>query len=198
VLSLALATTLVLLFLQYANALAFRSEQVVLGLSGAGEGLTARLVASFAVTTAVLVVPLLTVARRWTLPFGTATMVFALAGGLSFAVTGLGNGELMIGLLASGVCADLLASWLRPAPERPVRYRLYAALVPLLTWTVYIAIAYAYAGPVQIEPGYGSGGHPEGVVELYTGVPAVQALLGLLLAVLLAPGRGRGSAAPTA
>jgi hypothetical protein len=194
-LSLALATTLVLLFVQYANALAYRSEGVVLGLSGTNEEFTARLVASFAVTTAVLVVPLLTIARRWALPFGTATMVFALAGGLSFAVTGLRNGELIMGLLASGVCADMLARWLRPTPERPARYRLYGALVPLLTWTVYIAIAYTYAGSVRIDPGYGSG-HPEGVAELYTGAPVVQALLGLLLAVLLVPGRGRSTATP--
>jgi hypothetical protein len=194
-LSLSLATTLVLLFLQYANALAYRSEGVILGLSGADEELTARLVASFAVTTAVLTVPLLTVARRWALPPGTATILFALVGGLSFAVTGLSNGELIAGLLASGVGADLLAWGVRPAPHSPVRFRLYGALVPLLTWTVHLTVAYAYAGSVRIESGYGSG-HPEGVVELYTGVPLVQALLGLLLAILLAPGRGRSAAIP--
>jgi hypothetical protein len=195
-LSIVLATTLVLLFLQYANALAYESEDVVIGLSGSGEGLTLRLVASFAVTTAVLVVPLLTVARRWALPFGTATMLFAFAGALSFAITGFRNGELVVGLVVSGVGADLLGWWLRPSPDRPVRYRLYGALVPLLTWTVYISVAYAFAGSVQIDSGYGSA-HPEGVVELYTGAPAVQALLGLLLAVLLAPGN-RSTAVPAA
>ncbi len=189
VLSIALATTLVLLFLQYVNALAYESETVVFGLSGADEGFTARLVGSFAVTTAVLVVPLLTVARRWALPFGTATMLFAFAGALSGAVTGLRNLELIVGVVACGLCADVLGWWVRPSPDRPVRYRLYGAVVPLLTWTVFIAVAYAVAGSVQIAPDSGSG-HPEGVVELYTGAPAVQALLGLLLAVVLAPGRG--------
>ncbi|HYS41250.1 MAG TPA: hypothetical protein VEO01_37020 [Pseudonocardiaceae bacterium] len=87
-LSMALATTLVLLFLQYANAFAHSSEDVVYGLSGADEGHSARLVASFAVTTAMLVVPLLTIARRWALPFGTATVLFAFVGALSLAVTG--------------------------------------------------------------------------------------------------------------
>jgi hypothetical protein len=134
-LSVALATALVLLFLQYANAFTYRSEGVVFGLSGASGEATSRLVASFAVTTAVLVLPLLTVARRWAPPFGTATVVFGFAGTLSFAVTGFHNGQLIAGLLVSGVGADLLARWLRPSPDRPVRYRLYAALVPLLTWT---------------------------------------------------------------
>lgn len=146
VLSVALATSLVLLFLQYANAFTYRSEGVIYGLSGVNGQQTARLVGSFAVTTAVLVLPLLTVARRWALPFGTATSVFAFAGTLSFAVAGFHNGQLIAGLLVCGVCADALAQWLRPSPDSPVRYRLYAALVPLLVWTAYITIAWVVAG----------------------------------------------------
>jgi hypothetical protein len=167
---------------------------VIFGLSGASGEATSRLVGSFAVTTAILVLPLLTVARRWALPFGTGTMVFAFAGTLSFAVAGFHNGQLIAGLLLCGVGADALAQWLRPSPDRPVRYRLFAALVPLLTWTVYIAIAYAVAGSVRIVSESPSA-HPEGVVELYTGAPLVQALLGLLLAVLLAPGHGTATPA---
>jgi hypothetical protein len=193
VLSVALATALILLFLQYANAFTYRSVGVIYGLSGVSGEATSRLVGSFAVTTAVLVLPLLTLARRWALPFGTATMVFAFAGTLSFAVTGFHNGQLIAGLLVCGVCADTLAQWLRPSPDSPLRYRLYAALVPLLVWTAYIAIAWVVAGSVHILGGTGSA-HPEGVVELYTGAPLVQALLGLLLAVLLAPGHGTAAA----
>jgi hypothetical protein len=195
VLSLALATALVLLFLQYVNALAYGPREVTLALSGYDDGLTERLVASFAVTTAVLLLPLLTVARRWVLPLGTATLLFAFPGALSFAVTGFENLALILGVLVSGVCADVLGWRLRPNPDRPVRYRLYGALVPLLIWTVYIAVAYAVAGPAQVISDQAPA-HPEAVVELYTGAPLVQALLGLLLAVLLAPGRGRTTPAP--
>lgn len=188
-LSVALATTLILLFLQYANAFTYRPSGVVFALSGTSREQTARLVGSFAVTTAVLVLPLLTVARRWTLPFGIATTVFAFAATLSFAVAGFRNGPLTAGLVVCGVCADALARWLRPSPDRPVRYRLYGALVPLLIWTTYLAVAYAVAGSTRVVSNSGSA-HPEGAVELYTGAPIVQALLGLLLAILLVPGPG--------
>jgi hypothetical protein len=185
VLSTALATAMVLLFLQYANAFAYRTEGVIFAMSGVDESFTAQLVSAMAVTSLVLVVPLLALARRWRLPFGLATATYASAAGLSCAVTGFRNVPLVIGLLASGVGADLLARWLRPAPDAPGRYRLFAALVPLLIWTVYLAVAYAVAGSVHIVPV--PGGHPERGVELYTGTPLVQALLGVLAAVLLAP-----------
>jgi hypothetical protein len=185
VLSVALATAMVLLFLQYANAFAFRPEGVVYALSGVDQGATVQLVSAMAVTNLVLLVPLLALARRWRPPFGTATASYAGVAGLSCAVTGFRNVPLVLGLLASGLCADLLVRWLRPDPRDPARYRLFAALVPLVVWTVYLAVAYAVAGSVRIEPV--PGGHPERAVELITGAPLVQALLGLLAAVLLAP-----------
>jgi hypothetical protein len=138
-----------------------------------------------AITGLVLVVPLLVLARRGRLPVGAATATFVAAAALSGAVTGLHNVPLVLGLVASGVAVDVLAWWLRPAPGDPVRYRMFGALVPLLVWTVYLVVAYAVAGSVRILAP--PGGHPERSVELYTGAPLVQALLGLLAAVLLAP-----------
>ena len=193
VLSTALAATLVLLFLQYANAMVYDAEEVVFALSGGDEEFTARLVASMAVTNLVLVVPLLALARRWTLPFGTATILYTAAGTLSGAVTGLHNVALIIGLVASGLGADLLARLLRPVPGNPLRYRLFGALAPLLTWTVYLSVAYAAAGSVSIA--VAPGAHPEGAVEMWTGAPVVQALLGLLAAILLAPAPVAGASA---
>jgi hypothetical protein len=186
-LSAALATTLVLLFLQYANALAFTSRDVVIGLSGVDGEFTQRLVASMAVTNLVLVAPLLTLARRWQLPFGTATMLAVAAGGLSVAVAAFHNLALVVAVVLAGVVVDLLARWLRPAPDRIIRYRTFGGLAALVLWTVYVGTAAvtggaapAAAGPVE---------HPEGSVELYTGTPLVQAGLAVLLAVLLVPSR---------
>jgi hypothetical protein len=89
-----------------------------------------------------------------------------------------------------------LAAWLRPTPDRLVRFRLFAALVPLITWTGYVATAYA-TNTTALAPSPGGGAHPEGAVELYTGMPIVQGLLGLLLAVLLVPTGGAPTAAPS-
>ena len=182
ILSTALATTVVLLFLQYANALTYGSGDVVIALSTMDQGFTATLVSHLAVTNLVLLLPVLTLARRWTLPLGTATAVYASAGILSAAITGFHNRELIIGLIVSGMCVDLLARWLRPSPRRLIRYRVFAAAAPLLTWTIFIATAYLTSPPI-----FNPDGHVEPIPEVYTGAPIVQALLGLLMSVLLIP-----------
>jgi hypothetical protein len=163
----------------------YTNRQIVSALTGVGV-LTDRLVASAAFTTLVLLAPVLTLARRWVLPPGAATLVFAAVAGLSGAVRGFANASTVAGLVAAGVVADLLLQALRPTGDRTARYRTFAGLVALVTWAVYITVAAVTAGPAPAVPG---GGHPEGVVELYTGIPLVQAGLAVLLAVLLVPGR---------
>ena len=173
-----LCATLVLLFLQYANALALTAGDVTVGMSRFDEGFTARLVGSMALTNLLLMVTLLTLARRWRLPPGTATLLYLTTGALSAAVTGLRNMALVVAFVLSGVVVDVLARVLRPAPDRLTRYRAFAGLAALVTWSVYLATARLVAGA--------AGG---GVVELYTGAPVVQAGLAVLLAVLLVPSR---------
>jgi hypothetical protein len=196
VLSTALSTTLVLLALEYADALTFDGPAVVGALSGADEGFAADLVSAMAVTNLILILPLLTLARRWVLPFGTATIVYAAVGALASAITAFNNLDMIIGLLAAGVCVDLLARWLRPAPQRLVRWRVFAALAPLATWTIFIATAYLTA-PALAPPDI-STGHPEAALELTTGAPIVQALAGLLVSFMLVPGGPPSPAAPAA
>jgi hypothetical protein len=194
VLSTALSTTLVLLALEYADALTFDGPAVVGALSGADEGFAADLVSAMAVTNLILILPLLTLARRWALPFGTATMLYAAVGALASAITAFENLDMIIGLLAAGVCVDLLARWLRPTPQRLTRWRVFAALAPLATWTIFIATAYVIA-PALAPPDVTSG-HPEAVLELTTGAPIVQALVGLLASFMLVPGGPPLRAAP--
>lgn len=186
VIAISLAATLALLFLQYSNALSYTSVDVIVALSGRERNFTADLVAGMAMTTLVLLAPLLTLARRWVLPFGTAIIAYAFAGGLSLAITGLGNLDLMIGLLIAAVGVDLLTLWLRPTALNLVRFRAFGALAPLVTWVVIFVTAYVTAPPLRFAQDVV---HPEGVLELYTGAPIAQALLGLLLAVLLVPDR---------
>jgi hypothetical protein len=185
-LSLAFATTLVLLFLQYANALTYGPQRIVVGLSS-GDASTGRLVTAMFVTNLVLVAPLLTLARRWAMPFGSATMLYAAVAGLSGAVTGFRNVPIVVAVVVAGVLVDVLMRVLRPNPSSPARYRAFAALACLATWTVYIATAFAAADNAIWSTGEGAQ-HPESLLELTTGAPVVQALAGLLLAVLLVPG----------
>lgn len=186
--SLALAMTIVLLFLQYANAFDRTSVEVVVGLSGIDEAETARLVSSIAVTNLVLLTPLLMLARRWVLPPGSVTLLFLPAVVLSGAVTDFANLDLLIGLLVAGVAVDLIGLGLRPAPDRPMRFQAFALLVPLVTWTAYVAVAAMTPRPAFI--GHDGSSHATGaMVELYTGVPVVQAMLGLLLGCVLLLGR---------
>jgi hypothetical protein len=184
-LSASLATTLVLLFLQYANALTYDGGSVVVAFTTMDEEFTARLVAAMAVTNLVLILPLLTLLRRWTLPLGAATILYAAVGALSSATTGFGNIDMIIGLLIAGVCVDVLARWLRPVPQRPTQLRLFAALAPLITWTIFVATAYLVAPDVAPQV---PGAQPEAMVELSTGAPVVQALIGVLMSFLLVPG----------
>lgn len=186
VLGTALAAALVLLFAQYANAWAYDADGIVFGLSNRDPAYTARLMASMAVTTLILLLPLLCLARRWPLPPGAATLLYATCGALSAAVTGFTNLTLMLAMFITGIGVDLLASRLQPGPGRRSATRAFAALAPLLTSAVYIAIARATA--VTTAP-VGTAelliGHRETTLELSLGAPLVQALIGLLAAALL-------------
>jgi hypothetical protein len=194
IISVALATTVTLLFLQYGNALTFGSGDVVIALSTMDQGFTAGLVTDMALTNLLLLVPLLTLARRWTLPFGLATALYATTATLSAAVTGLDNWDLMLGVLAAGIAVDLLARWLRPSPQRLTHFRIFGAAAPLATWTIYIVTAYPTSPPI-----YDPENRAHAMPEVYTGAPIVQALMGLLIAILLIPSSsavGRGAAPP--
>ena len=181
VLATSFAATLILLFMQYANALSYRHFGVVYALSGEDGGETSQYVAEVAVTTAIIVVPLLTLARRWRLPVGATTLLYLALGGLSAAVTGFENLDLIAAFVAAGVVVDALGAVVRPAPDRLARQRVFAALAALVTWSTVIATAYAVVPPtipaLSMKP------------ELAYGVPLVQCALAVLIAVLLVPAR---------
>jgi hypothetical protein len=177
VLALAFATTLVLLFLQYANALVWSPQWMIHTLSEPRDPAARAdvLVASIAVTNVVLLAPMLLLARRWRVPVGAATILFTIVAGLCAAITAFAYPSIIVTLLAAGVGVDVLVGWLRPRPEARSATLAFAAAAPLLIWAVYFAVA-----AVQV-------GHLPNVVEYWTGIPVVAALLGLLVAVLMAP-----------
>ena len=187
VVSLAFTTSLVLLFLQYANAMVYSPEGIVRSFSSENDyGDAAQLAASIAVTALVLVASPLLLARRLRLPFGTVTIVHVAVAGLSGAITGFHNVPVVVTLVVAGVCADLLAVLLRPGVDRRVAYWAFAGLVPLVTWALYFWVASLIVG------------HVPTVVELWTGAPVVAAMLGLLLGALMLPPRGPATGAVAA
>jgi hypothetical protein len=190
ILSVALTATGVMLFLQYANALVWNSWDVQFALSNPMNGTVpanwpnpARLVSSIAVTNVVMVVPLLLLAARRQAPPGTATILYATLAGLAAAITEARSPATLIAVLVAGVAVDVLLWRLRPEPARRPAYLLFAGLAPLVTWVCYIAAAAIAAG-----------GLPS-IVEYWTGVPVVAALIGVMIGVVCLPAR---SAATTA
>ncbi|HZG91636.1 MAG TPA: hypothetical protein VEZ42_15595 [Pseudonocardia sp.] len=192
VLTLAFATSLVLLFLTYANALVYGSSGVVGSLSTVDGDGPDRIAASIVITTVVLLAPLLLVARRWHLPRGTATTVFGICALISATLTGFENLEIAFAVLAAGALVDVLAAALRPTADRRTAFWLFGAFAPVLTWAVYLGAASVAVGSLPT------------VTEFWTGTPLVAGLVGWMVAALMlpnalvAPAAVTGSAAPTA
>jgi hypothetical protein len=191
VLSLGFATALVLLFVQYANALVWSPEGVVLALSRQGDdvllldGPRARdLVGSVAVTNVVLLFPLLLLARRWAVPPGAATVGLLAVAGLVGAVTAFESPAMLLGLVLSGLCVDGLVAWLRPGAGGRWRVVAFAGLSSFVVWGLFVAVTSAAVGRLPA------------VVELWTGLPVVAGLHGVLLGVLAAPVWPERGAAP--
>ena len=175
VLGLALTTSLVLLFLTYGNALLFFGNSVVTLLSTLEEGGAEMLAARIVLTDLVLLAPLLLLARRWPLPPGAATVVYLAAATVSGTLTGFENVGTLVAIVAAGVGVDVLARFVRPTAERRVAFVAFAAPAPLVTWSIYLAVASVEAGRLPA------------VTEMWTGIPIVAALIGSLLALLMVP-----------
>lgn len=175
VLTLGFSVGLVLLFLTYGNALLFDGREVVTLFSTGADGGADMLAVRIVLTTVVLLAPLLLLARRWGLPAGAATTVFIVAALISFLLTGFGNPAIIASAVVAGVAVDGLARVLRPTGERRTAFWAFAAATPFVTWVVYPAAA-------SIEVG-----HLPAVIEFWTGMPIVAALIGWLLGALMLP-----------
>lgn len=182
VLTLGLATSAILLFLQYANALVWGDWDIVTAMSDPLDGShpinwpsPVDLVSAMAVTNVVLLLPLLLLAKRWRVPAGSATILFAAPVGLSAAITELHSPSIIIAVVVAGLGVDALLAWLRPAPARRQAFLAFAALGPLVIWSTYLAGAFIGTGQVPT------------VVEYWTGAPIVAALLGLAVGVVCLP-----------
>jgi hypothetical protein len=136
-----------------------------------------RLAMTLIITNFALLIPLLVLARRWTLPFGTATSTYAVLGLLVEATHAFTNPIMFLTLVLAGIAVDIVASRLRPGPDRQREYWIFGGLASLVTWAVYFATMFFAAGQLP------------SVTEFWTGMPVEAGLLGFLFAVLLFPGQ---------
>ncbi len=177
VLTLAFATSLVLLFLTYGNALLFGPGAIVrlFSESGRGNDGAGALAVRLMLTTVVLLAPLLLLARRWFLPTGAATAVFTFAAVISGTLTGFRNNEIALAVIAAGILVDVLARGLAPSGARRAAFWAFAFAAPVITWAAYLGVASAVVGRLPA------------ITEFWTGAPIVAGLVGLLLGVLMLP-----------
>jgi hypothetical protein len=134
-------------------------------------------VATFLLSTVVLVAPVLLLLRRWRLPFGSCAVLFGAVATVIQGVAAFGHRELIVAAVAGGAAADLLAAWLKPATSHPYRFRTFAGLAPLALWGAYV-MAVALTEGIGWE------------LELWSGAVLWTGLLGLGLSMLVLPPAG--------
>lgn len=125
-------------------------------------------------TNVLLIAPLLLALRRWRLPFGSVTLLFTLNTALMNVLDEFGPRETLPVALVAGIAADALIAALRPGVARPWAMRLFAALVPLIFWSLYFL-----AGELR----FGVGWPP----ELWSGAIVLCAFSGVGLSLLAVP-----------
>ena len=190
-LSVTLATSAIAFFFSYLSlflttAPAVRASEVVAGWRRIDPAVPADLldqqvglqriqgIASLLLTALILVAPVLLLLRRWRLPPGAVTLLFATVGALVGAFNEYATWELSAAAAAAGIVADLLIARLRPSPERPGAFRAVAALIPAALLGLYF---------LAVQARFGIGW----AVELWSGVVVFGALGGYVLGLLMAP-----------
>ncbi|MDP9310257.1 MAG: hypothetical protein M3R24_05095 [Chloroflexota bacterium] len=149
----------------------------VLAANGApgGEAATALGVVAFLLQPALLMGVILLAVRRWTLPFGSLLLLLTLNTAL---VATLHDQYLLIAVaVAAGLLADVLLRWLRPSPVRALAFRVFAAAVPMIVYTLYF-------GLLLLTAGIGWTTH------LWTGTIVLAGAVGLLLSYAFVPPAG--------
>jgi hypothetical protein len=169
-----LTTAVLLFFFQYLSAFVTRAPSMAEADGPDGLLTTIVGVASVLVTNLIVMAPVLLLARRWRLPFGTVTLLVGVGAVGLTSLREFALAALVPALLVGGLASDLLLARLRPEPGRPGAFRAAAVLVPLLLWGAWLAgytLAYGIAWPP----------------ELWAGVLGMAALTGLGLSVLVLP-----------
>lgn len=125
-------------------------------------------------TALIMTAPVLLLLRRFSLPFGSITLMYAVTNlgmGLMLAP---GDWRLPLVALVCGLLADALHAAVRPSPRRVLQLRAFAFLLPLCVWLPYLG------GLVRL-------GQSNLSLELWLGVAIMTGLGGLALSTLVVP-----------
>jgi hypothetical protein len=177
VLSTGVIMSVLLVFFQYVSAF----EQpifttVVPAMFRIGDILRVQSIAGVVIVTILFFAPLLILARRWALPFGSATLAFAIPAMSDEIFTDFKKTKLAVAIVAGGFVVDVVFAALRRLRRPRLVFRLFAALGPLGFWFAYLAITIRGENVQMQWP-----------VELWTGTLAWSALVGTGIATLLVP-----------
>ncbi len=169
------ATALVWLFLSYGDAMQYGPQRIVENFSATDNGGAARLASALVITNVITLTPVLFLVRRWRLPFGAVTVLYALSVLMPGAQTEFRNLPILLAFVAGGLVSDLLILRLRPSAARRGAFWAFAGLSPFATWSLYFAVASVAGGGLPAVP------------ELWTGAPVVAGLIGLAFGALFLP-----------
>lgn len=126
------------------------------------------------ITNVILLAPVLLMLRRWRVPFGSVTFMYALNTIMMSALVEFrARDEILVAVLA-GLVADLLIQALRPWNGRAASFRAIAVLIPLVLWSLHF-LERLLTGGIAWS------------IEFTTGVTVMAALSGLALSLLMAP-----------
>lgn len=122
--------------------------------------------------TALLMGVVLLIMRRWILPFGAFTFVFTVHMTLMVALND--NILLLPAAVLTGIAADILAQWFKPADTRLIKLRLFAFMVPVSLFLFY------FLGIFLLWGSWWS-------IHLWLGAVALSGVVGLLLSYVAVP-----------
>ncbi len=191
-LSLVYLFSLLVFFTQFADPITksradLNISQIVLFFSPSGSDTEASLstklgVASILLQSAILMGIVLLAVRRWRLPLGAFALIFALNGLMVSFLAGSAPAlatMILSGLM--GLAADVLNVLLKPSERNALGLRVFAFLVPVVTYSVYFAALFVIKGAIYWS------------VHLWTGSIVMAGVVGVLLSYLLVPPQVSGS-----
>ncbi|MEX2392953.1 MAG: hypothetical protein WD826_00600 [Actinomycetota bacterium] len=143
IMSLTLTSAVAMFFTQYYAA--HRMGGLFRDDSG-GDFWVVHQIGAILITGALLVGPTLFAVRRWNTPLGTFTFFYAV---IAFAVLGMDEfifAPHIAAAAVAGLLTDILASVLRPSPDRRTQGLVFSALVPLAIFGCWYAAIYFMNG----------------------------------------------------
>lgn len=167
-LALALIVAVLAFFTQFAHP-----QVAIAAARGAADGNAAdRGVAAILVQATLLATTALFLVRRWSLPFGSLTLIFGLP---SILISFMHDRYAFIpAAILAGLFADALVRWLRPAPNRAGALHAFAFAVPVVYYALYFATLALTVGIAWR-------------IHLWAGAIVMAGVVGLLLSYLITP-----------